>query len=360
MGDAFATLSSINRKTETTTTTTEKTHFTKTDVTETVTRQTVETQNRFVCADFPAPVKSTPLVSSAAKLHIKVEEVIKRMPSISNHVVSFATSAPRQSLSALQILHVKNMIEDLNTRMISLSEEVLSQEKQQKVRSSKQPHTTSSTYHEKTMEEVRTQFEQTQEGYVSYEQRSSQIHHKMENEYQVAERQYQAAVKKVDSFDQEGVAQALEEYHDAFNAYFALCARMVRLANESAREIYVAMKERTDKIELLTTLLGKLNALPPNTQEVDWENDNQMRALLDAARSMGVEIKGYKFTKEERDLLKENIKMRKNNMDDQTQIERVNLQRAYHQLETGYKQWSEALALWANIMRTLSNNMRAH
>lgn len=133
-------------------------------------------------------------------------------------------------------------------------------------------------------------------------------------------------------------------------------ARILGQAEAEAHELYLRVKERTDSVDALTLLLSKINN---EKGAIDWNQDEEMRALVDQAKKLGVPIgDSYDWSEEGKKLLKENIQMRKENMEKITQLERTDMQRHLQEVSQCHQARSNVLKLLKELMDTFIYNMR--
>jgi hypothetical protein len=144
---------------------------------------------------------------------------------------------------------------------------------------------------------------------------------------------------------------------DIFTRFMALMARILGQAQADAHTLYQRIKERTDNIDILTGLLAKLNT---TKGKIDWSKDPQMKALVDKARAIGVEIPEgkYSWSEEEKRYLKENIQTRKDTLEKVTQLERTDMQRYMQEASQCHQARSNVLKLIKEIMDTIIHNIK--
>lgn len=144
-----------------------------------------------------------------------------------------------------------------------------------------------------------------------------------------------------------------------FTKIFSLLKDLHSVVETDAAELHSRIKTRTEHLKRLSTLVQKINTVPPG-QSVDWSKDPEMKALLDEARALGVEIeKGkYAFSEKELEHLKENTQIVRDRFEKLTQTERADLQR-YLQEASQYLQFiSNLLKKVETVGDTLSRNVR--
>jgi hypothetical protein len=146
---------------------------------------------------------------------------------------------------------------------------------------------------------------------------------------------------------------------DIFMRFMALMARILSQAQADAHALYKRIKERTDNIDTLTSFIAKLNQ---TKGKVDWSKDEQLKALVDKARALGVEITPgkYSWTEDEKRALKDNIQMRKDTLEKMTQLERTDMQRYMQEASQCHQARSSILKLLKEVMDVLIQNLRAH
>lgn len=139
--------------------------------------------------------------------------------------------------------------------------------------------------------------------------------------------------------------------------FMALMARILGQAELEAHQLYLRIKERTDAIDVLTLLITKINS---EKGAIDWSKDEEMKKLIEKARSIGVDIPEgkYKWSDEEKKLLKENVQMRKDGMEKMTQLERTDMQRYLQEASQCHQARSNVLKLLKEVTDTLIHNMR--
>nr|WP_213318177.1 hypothetical protein [Chlamydiifrater volucris] len=142
-----------------------------------------------------------------------------------------------------------------------------------------------------------------------------------------------------------------------FLRFMRLMARILGQAEAEAHELYLKVKARTDDVESLTLLISKINA---TKGDVDWSKDPEMMALVDRAKRLGVVVpnSNYKWTEEEKKMFRENIQMRKENMEKITQLERTDMQRLLQEVSQCHQARSNVLKLLKELMDTFIYNLR--
>ncbi len=139
--------------------------------------------------------------------------------------------------------------------------------------------------------------------------------------------------------------------------FMALMARILGQAEREAHELYLRIKERTDNVDVLTLLLSKINS---EKGPIDWTQNEEMKALIEKARAIGVDIPLDKltWTEEEKKLFKENIQMRKDSMEKVTQLERTDMQRYLQEASQCHQARSNILKLLKEVTDTILANLR--
>lgn len=146
------------------------------------------------------------------------------------------------------------------------------------------------------------------------------------------------------------------QIENVFVRFMRLMARILGQAEAEAHELYLRVKERTDNVDTLTLLLSKINT---EKGDIDWSKDDEMQALVDRAKQLGVTIGDtYKWSSEDKKLLKENIQMRKENMEKITQLERTDMQRHLQEVSQCHQARSNVLKLLKEVTDTFVYNMR--
>lgn len=151
--------------------------------------------------------------------------------------------------------------------------------------------------------------------------------------------------------------ESLDGLENVYIRFMALMARILGQAEAEAHELYNKIKERTDNVDVLTLLLSKINS---EKEGIDWTNNDEMKALLEKARQIGVDIPEgtCSWSEEEKKLLKENIQMRKDSMEKMTQLERTDMQRYLQEASQCHQARSNVLKLLKEVMDTIIHNMR--
>ncbi|ADZ18176.1 hypothetical protein [Chlamydia psittaci] len=143
---------------------------------------------------------------------------------------------------------------------------------------------------------------------------------------------------------------------NVFIRFMKLMARILGQAEAEAQELYLRVKERTDNVDTLTLLLSKINS---EKGAIDWRDNPEMKALVEQARKLDVTISDtLQWTEEEKKLLKENIQMRKENMEKITQLERTDMQRHLQEVSQCHQARSNVLKLLKELMDTFIYNLR--
>lgn len=148
-----------------------------------------------------------------------------------------------------------------------------------------------------------------------------------------------------------------ERIDNVFLRFMQLMSKILGQAEAEAQELYLRVKARTDDIDKLTLLVSKINA---EKSDINWEHNSEMLALLGDARRLGATIpeNTYKWSKEEKKTLKENILMRKENMEKITQLERTDMQRYLQEVSQCHQARSNVLKLLKELMDTFIHNLR--
>ncbi|WP_291893110.1 hypothetical protein [Chlamydia sp.] len=146
------------------------------------------------------------------------------------------------------------------------------------------------------------------------------------------------------------------EVENVFLRFMRLMARILGQAEAEAHELYLRVKERTDNVDALTLLLSNINN---EKGAINWSQNAEMQALVDQAKKLGVAIgDSYTWSEDEKKLLKENIQMRKENMEKITQLERTDMQRHLQEVSQCHQARSNVLKLLKELMDTFIYNMR--
>lgn len=143
---------------------------------------------------------------------------------------------------------------------------------------------------------------------------------------------------------------------NVFIRFMKLMERILGQAEAEAQELYLRVKERTDNVDTLMLLISKINS---EKGAIDWRDDSEMKALVDQAKKLGVTITDtLQWSEEEKKLLKENIQMRKENLEKITQLERTDMQRHLQEVSQCHQARSNALKLLKELMDTFIYNLR--
>ncbi|MEF9520233.1 hypothetical protein SBV45_02945 [Chlamydia crocodili] len=143
---------------------------------------------------------------------------------------------------------------------------------------------------------------------------------------------------------------------NVFIRFMKLMERILGQAEAEAQELYLRVKERTDNVDTLTLLISKINS---EKGAIDWRENSEMKALVDQAKKLGVTITDtLQWSEEEKKLLKENIQMRKENMEKITQLERTDMQRHLQEVSQCHQARSNVLKLLKELMDTFIYNLR--
>lgn len=172
---------------------------------------------------------------------------------------------------------------------------------------------------------------------------------------------FEKIATSIGSYDVKGKPKAQQtpypHHGNIFIRFMALMARILGQAEAEAHDLYNRIKERTDNIDTLTLLTSKINSTKGT---VDWTKDEEMKSLVDKVRDLGVDIPPgkYKWTEEEKKLLKENIQMKKDSMEKVTQLERTDMQRFLQEASQCHQARSNLLKLLKEIVDTIVHNLR--
>ncbi|MCH9609125.1 MAG: hypothetical protein S4CHLAM45_08880 [Chlamydiales bacterium] len=162
---------------------------------------------------------------------------------------------------------------------------------------------------------------------------------------------------KVEEISKKNGNATLYGIENVYVRFMALMARILGQSEAEAHNLYSKIKGRTDQIDLLTTFIQKINS---SGGGIDWEEDEQMRSVVDQARKLGVDIPEgkYSWAEDEKILLKENIQMRKDSMEKVTQLERTDMQRYLQESSQCHQARSNILKLMKEVIDTFIYNMR--
>lgn len=112
------------------------------------------------------------------------------------------------------------------------------------------------------------------------------------------------------------VARAVEGDQEALDQIsvetlaLMMCSDRIAELEQQTKEEFESLKERQAQVRFLHKLLKAINATTSSKDEIDWSQDSELMSMLDQARDMGIDIPdGYKFDKENKTRLVENIKM---------------------------------------------------
>lgn len=149
--------------------------------------------------------------------------------------------------------------------------------------------------------------------------------------------------------------QILEGVGNIFIRFMALMARILGQAEAEAHNLYLKIKQRTDDIDTLTNFISKINS---SKGKIDWSKDEEMKQMIEKVRALGVDIPAnkYTWTEDEKKLLKENVQMRKDNMEKMTQLERTDMQRYLQESSQCHQARSNILKLLKEVTDTIIHN----
>ena len=151
--------------------------------------------------------------------------------------------------------------------------------------------------------------------------------------------------------------QVVGSVENIYIRFMALMARILGQAEREAHELYLRIKERTDNVDVLTLLLSKINS---EKGPIDWTKNEEMKALIEKARAIGVDIPADKltWTDDEKKLFKENIQMRKDSLEKVTQLERTDMQRYLQEASQCHQARSNILKLLKEVTDSIIANLR--
>ena len=88
-------------------------------------------------------------------------------------------------------------------------------------------------------------------------------------------------------------------------------AERLKYLQEQSQKEFTELKERQEKVAELHNILKALNAATDSKGELDISKNDELKQLLSKAKDLGVEVKDgkFKFNKDERERLVENIRM---------------------------------------------------
>ncbi|EPP34720.1 hypothetical protein CP10139811_0454 [Chlamydia ibidis] len=143
---------------------------------------------------------------------------------------------------------------------------------------------------------------------------------------------------------------------NVFIRFMKLMARILGQAEAEANELYNRVKQRTDDVDQLTELISQINACPG---DIDWSNNETVIPLLKTAEAHGITINSpAKWSEESKKLFKENVQIRKENLEKITQLERTDMQRHLQEVSQCHQARSNVLKLMKEVMDTFVYNLR--
>lgn len=153
------------------------------------------------------------------------------------------------------------------------------------------------------------------------------------------------------------INRSLGGVENIYIRFMALMAKILGQAEAEAHDLYIRIKERTDNVDLLTLFISKINL---EKGEIDWTENEEMKHLIEKVRAIGLDIPQdkFKWTEDEKRLLKENVQMRKDSMEKVTQLERTDMQRYLQEASQCHQARSNVLKLLKEVMDTIIHNMR--
>lgn len=85
----------------------------------------------------------------------------------------------------------------------------------------------------------------------------------------------------------------------------------LKYLQENTRKEFTSLKERQEKVAELHKLLKAVNGATDSNGKLDCSNNDELKQLLEKAKELGVDVKDgkFKFNREERNRLVENIRM---------------------------------------------------
>lgn len=208
--------------------------------------------------------------------------------------------------------------------------------------------------------------DQDQDGSKQQEEGSSQHQNQEKDDQQQKQKGKPKKVEKIASAktparsgepQESNAHKTLDGIGNIYIRFMALMARILGQAEAEAHQLYLRIKERTDSIDTLTLLVSKINS---TDGKIDWSENEEMKQLVDKARSLGVDIPEgkYEWSEDEKRLLKENVQMRKDSMEKVTQLERTDMQRYLQEASQCHQARSNVLKLLKEVMDTIIHNMR--
>ena len=199
--------------------------------------------------------------------------------------------------------------------------------------------------------------EEKKEGFGGQQDQQEQEQKKRHKSFKVQASSSASGAQKGNNSSSPSTNQRPISIKNVYIRFMALMARILGQAEAEAHDLYLRIKQRTDSIDLLTALISKINS---EKGEIDWSNNEEMKQLIEKARELGVDIpkEKYKWSEDERKLLKENIQMRKDSMEKVTQLERTDMQRFLQEASQCHQARSNVLKLLKEVMDTIIHNMR--
>lgn len=148
------------------------------------------------------------------------------------------------------------------------------------------------------------------------------------------------------------VAKEITETEDIFVRFEKIALKLVDQSESEANDLYSKIKTRTDDVDFLNRILGKINV----SGELDLSKDEK---AIDQLRRLGVEIPAgkNKWNEEEKKLLKETIHGAKDGIEKFSQLERIKLQRVMQNVAHHLQAISNVHRLLRQIMDTIIHNM---
>lgn len=150
----------------------------------------------------------------------------------------------------------------------------------------------------------------------------------------------------------------VKSFDNIFIDFMALMTRILGQVEAEAHDLYQRVKGRTDQVDTLNALLGKINTTKGT---MDWKNNPAGMDLIKKAQDLGVEITQdkNKWTEDEKKLLKENIQMKKDSLEKISQLERTDMQRFLQEAAQCHQARSNVLKLMKEVMDTITHNLKS-
>lgn len=160
----------------------------------------------------------------------------------------------------------------------------------------------------------------------------------------------------LDAIDKVSKTTSSEDLSFESLAFLVHAERLQHLENKIT-ESFIELKQRQDEVTFLHKLTKTINTATVD-EAFDCSTNEELKTLLDKARDLGIEItKGkYKYTKEERERLIDNIKI---TVDDKNVLNDMDLQKVTRLTTERYESYQLIRAMMKPLHEDKINKARA-